>query len=188
MVVPGAARAIGKKRAYILGGFIAVVGGVAMAFAPGTVPAVGIACYGVLYFGLGLVNTLIFAIQPDTVDYGEWKTGVRGEGSAYSVLSFTRKVGQGVGVPRPRSPSGSEATCRRGGPEGRRRAGDLDTTDGRGGDMTRSAPARRSAGDRRRGVRGASARRQVVRALHAWDAEVFRRTAGRRPWPWSCRR
>jgi len=97
VVVPGAARAIGKKRAYILGGFIAVVGGVAMAFAPGTVPAVGIACYGVLYFGLGLVNILILAIQPDTVDYGEWKTGVRGEGSAYSVLSFTRKVGQGVG-------------------------------------------------------------------------------------------
>jgi glucuronide carrier protein len=97
MIVPGAARAMGKKRAYILGGFITVVGGVALAFAPGTVPALGIACYGVLYFGLGLVNTLIFAIQPDTVDYGEWKTGVRGEGSAYSVLSFTRKVGQGVG-------------------------------------------------------------------------------------------
>jgi glucuronide carrier protein len=97
MVVPSAARAMGKKRAYILGGFIGVVGGVATAFAPGTVPAIGIACYGVLYFGLGVVNTLIFAIQPDTVDYGEWKTGVRGEGSSYSVLSFTRKVGQGVG-------------------------------------------------------------------------------------------
>jgi glucuronide carrier protein len=49
MVVPGAARAMGKKRAYILGGFVAVAGGVAMALAPATVPAVGIACYGVLY-------------------------------------------------------------------------------------------------------------------------------------------
>jgi glucuronide carrier protein len=97
MLVPIAARALGKKYAYILGGFIGVFGGVAMAFAPGSVPAVGIACYGVLNFGLGLVNTLIFAIQPDTVDYGEWKTGVRGEGAAYSILSFTRKVGQGVG-------------------------------------------------------------------------------------------
>jgi glucuronide carrier protein len=97
MLVPNAARAIGKKYAYILGGFIAVVGGAAMAFAPGSVPAVGIACYGLLNLGIGLVNTLIFAIQPDTVDYGEWKTGVRGEGSTYSVLSFTRKVGQGIG-------------------------------------------------------------------------------------------
>ena len=97
MLIPVAARTLGKKRAYILGGFIAVVGGVAMAFAPGSVPAIGIACYGVLNLGIGLVNTLIFAIQSDTVDYGEWRTGVRGEGSAYSVLSFTRKVGQGIG-------------------------------------------------------------------------------------------
>jgi glucuronide carrier protein len=97
MLVPVAARALGKKRAYILGGLIAVVGGIAMAFAPGSIPALGIACYGVLNFGIGLVNTLIFAIQADTVDYGEWRTGVRAEGSAYSVLSFTRKVGQGVG-------------------------------------------------------------------------------------------
>jgi Na+/melibiose symporter-like transporter len=36
-------------------------------------------------------------LQPDTVDYGEWKTGVRGEGASYSILSFTRKAGQGVG-------------------------------------------------------------------------------------------
>jgi glucuronide carrier protein len=97
MLVPNVARAMGKKRAYIVGGAIAVVGGAAMAFAPGTIPAIGIACYGVLNFGIGIANTLIFAIQPDTVDYGEWKTGVRGEGAAYSVLSFTRKVGQGVG-------------------------------------------------------------------------------------------
>src|SRR3712207_9201814 len=41
MVVPGVSRAMGKKRAYILGGFVAVVGGVAMAFAPGTVPEIG---------------------------------------------------------------------------------------------------------------------------------------------------
>jgi glucuronide carrier protein len=97
MLVPVVALALGKKRAYILGGFVAVAGGVAMALAPGSIPAIGIACYGVLNFGIGVVNTLIFAIQADTVDYGEWKAGVRGEGATYSVLSFTRKVGQGVG-------------------------------------------------------------------------------------------
>jgi glucuronide carrier protein len=36
-------------------------------------------------------------MQADTVEYGEWRTGVRGEASVYSVLSFTRKTGQGVG-------------------------------------------------------------------------------------------
>lgn len=44
-----------------------------------------------------MINTLIFAFQPDTVDYGEWKSGVRAEGGSYSVLCFTRKAGQGVG-------------------------------------------------------------------------------------------
>lgn len=47
--------------------------------------------------GLGTINTLIFALQADTVDYGEWKSGVRAEGGSYSVLSFTRKTGQGIG-------------------------------------------------------------------------------------------
>jgi glucuronide carrier protein len=51
----------------------------------------------VLGIGLGIINTLIFSLQPDTVDYGEWKTGVRAEGGSYGVLSFTRKAGQGVG-------------------------------------------------------------------------------------------
>jgi glucuronide carrier protein len=44
-----------------------------------------------------LINTLIFALQADTVDYGEWRSRVRVEGASYSALSFTRKVGQGIG-------------------------------------------------------------------------------------------
>ena len=60
-------------------------------------PAIGIACYGVLGLGLGTINALIFALQADTVDYGEWQSGVRAEGGSYSVLSFTRKAGQAIG-------------------------------------------------------------------------------------------
>ena len=60
-------------------------------------PALAIVCYGVLGVGVGAVNALIFALQADTVEYGEWKSGVRAEGASYSVLSFTRKAAQGVG-------------------------------------------------------------------------------------------
>ena len=80
-----------------MAGAIAAGAGVGVAVAPGSTPAIGIACFGVLGVGLGTINTLIFAFQADTVDYGEWKSGVRAEGSSYAVLSFTRKVGQGVG-------------------------------------------------------------------------------------------
>jgi glucuronide carrier protein len=96
-LVPKAVDAVGKKGSYIVSGVIAVVGAVAFALAPASVPAVGIACYGLLGFGLGAINALIFALQADTVDYGEWRSGVRAEGASYSVLSFTRKAGQGIG-------------------------------------------------------------------------------------------
>jgi glucuronide carrier protein len=97
ILLPQIMGTLGKKGAYLLGGVIAVVGGVGLALAPGTHPWIGIAAFGVLGVGLGLTNTLIFAFQADTVDYGEWRSGVRAEGSSYALLSFTRKAGQGVG-------------------------------------------------------------------------------------------
>jgi glucuronide carrier protein len=96
-LVPKMAGALGKKRTYILAGVVAAVSSVAFALAPGSIPAIGIACYGVLGLGLGAINTLIFALQADTVEYGEWRSGVRAEGASYSVLSFMRKAGQGIG-------------------------------------------------------------------------------------------
>jgi glucuronide carrier protein len=96
-IVPVGVKAVGKKRTYVIAGVVAAVAGVGVAASPGATPAIGIVCFGVLGFGLGVVNTLIFALQADTVDYGEWKSGIRAEGGSYAVLSFTRKAGQGVG-------------------------------------------------------------------------------------------
>jgi glucuronide carrier protein len=47
--------------------------------------------------GFGGVNTLMWALEADTVEYGEWKTGIRTEGTTYALFSFTRKLGQAVG-------------------------------------------------------------------------------------------
>jgi glucuronide carrier protein len=88
---------IGKKRAYVLAGIIGACASVGFALAPASVPALGIACYGVLGLGFGAINALIFALQADTVEYGEWRSGVRAEGASYALLSFTRKAGQGIG-------------------------------------------------------------------------------------------
>jgi glucuronide carrier protein len=96
-LVPAAVTRIGKKRAFVLAGAIAALGAVGFAVSPGSVPALGIACYGVLGIGFGAINALIFALQADTVEYGEWKSGVRAEGASYAILSFTRKAGQGIG-------------------------------------------------------------------------------------------
>ena len=96
-LVPAAVRRVGKKRAYVLSGVVGAVAALGFALAPGSVPALGIACYGVLGVGFGAINALIFALQADTVEYGEWKSGVRAQGASYAVLSFTRKAGQGIG-------------------------------------------------------------------------------------------
>jgi glucuronide carrier protein len=96
-VVPKAVEKVGKKRTYLVAGAISVVGGVGVAVAPGSAPAIGIALWGVVGLGMGLINTLIFALQADTVDYGEWTSGIRAEGGSYSLLSFTRKAGQAIG-------------------------------------------------------------------------------------------
>lgn len=44
------------------------------------------------FFGTAFVNSLNWALVPDTVDYGEWKTGVRAEGSVYTGYTFSRKI------------------------------------------------------------------------------------------------
>ncbi|GIF00903.1 glucuronide transporter [Paractinoplanes rishiriensis] len=97
LALPKLIDAVGKKSGFLAGGVIAAAGGVGLALAPGSQAWLGIAAFAVLGVGLGITNTLIFAFQADTVDYGEWRSGVRAEGSSYAVLSFTRKTGQGIG-------------------------------------------------------------------------------------------
>lgn len=55
--------------------------------------------FGVLtqFFFSGF-NTAIYAIIPDCVEYGEWKTGVRNEGFQYSFISLGNKIGMALGT------------------------------------------------------------------------------------------
>ena len=41
--------------------------------------------------------TVMWALEADTVEYGEYLTGVRTEGLTYSLFSFPRKCGQASG-------------------------------------------------------------------------------------------
>ena len=47
--------------------------------------------------GLGIYSTVSWAMMGDAIDYNEWKTGTREEGTVYSLHSFFRKLAQGVG-------------------------------------------------------------------------------------------
>lgn len=47
--------------------------------------------------GYACVMGVQFAIIGDSVEYGEWKTGIRSEGLVFSAQSFGCKVGMGLG-------------------------------------------------------------------------------------------
>jgi len=95
--VPLLTRTIGKKNGFIACGIVGVVAFVGLTLAPGSVPAIAVFLFFLAGVGLGGVNTLMWALEADTVEYGEWKTGVRTEGTTYAMFSFTRKMGQALG-------------------------------------------------------------------------------------------
>lgn len=95
--VPAITVKFGKRNGYVLASVVAVIGYLTVFIAPGGSLPVAILAWFLLGVGTGGTNSLMFSMQADTVDYGEWKTGVRAEGGAYSVLSFIRKTGQGLG-------------------------------------------------------------------------------------------
>lgn len=96
-LIPRIVRVFGKKRAYIAAGLLAVVAAVGIALTPPTMVWLAVVFFGLYGVGLAAVNTLMWALEADTVEYGEWRTGVRTEGTTYAVFSFTRKLGQAVG-------------------------------------------------------------------------------------------
>jgi glucuronide carrier protein len=93
---PVITRRLGKKRGFIIAATGAMVG-CALFFISNNLI---FALTGLFFIGLGmaLLNTMTWALEADTVEYGEYKTGIRTEGATYAAFSFTRKVGQAVGA------------------------------------------------------------------------------------------
>lgn len=62
--------------------------------------SLGVAIASQIIKGIGQVPLLgiVWALFPDTIEYGEWKTGIRSEGLLYSSGSFAQKLGIGLGA------------------------------------------------------------------------------------------
>lgn len=96
-LVPTITIRLGKRVGYVAMAAVVVLGYLLVFFAPGASLAVGAIAWFILGVGTGGTNALMFSMQADTVDYGEWKTGIRSEGGSYSLWSYIRKCGQGFG-------------------------------------------------------------------------------------------
>ncbi|MBQ9806080.1 MAG: MFS transporter [Clostridia bacterium] len=91
----------GKKELSVFGSLLCIAAGVLLLVLPITPNMRGIAIYVVcqLFYslGLGIYNTVSWAMMGDAIDYHEWKHGKREEGMVYSIHSFFRKMSQGIG-------------------------------------------------------------------------------------------
>jgi len=76
---------------------LAVLGHIGMFFADTNISFL-LAAWSVSCIGQGIACSMPFAMLSDTVDYGEWKTGIRASGFLTAIGSaFCIKAGSGIG-------------------------------------------------------------------------------------------
>ncbi len=91
----------GKKELATVGAICSIVASVLMFVLPISADTKGmglyVACQLINSLGMGIYSTVSWAMMGDAIDYNEWKTGKREEGTVYALHSFFRKLAQGVG-------------------------------------------------------------------------------------------
>lgn len=95
--VPSLVRRFGKKNTFLIGASIGFIGYLLFFFLSGFNFFVAMAGLCVASIGMGFAMTVMWALEADTVEYGEYQTGIRIEGLTYSLFSLTRKCGQAIG-------------------------------------------------------------------------------------------
>ena len=91
----------GKKELATVGALCSLVASVLMFVLPMTPDGKGmlfhIVCQLINSLGMGIYSTVSCAMMGDAIDYNEWKTGKREEGTVYALHSFFHKLAQGIG-------------------------------------------------------------------------------------------
>ena len=97
----GIALKFGKKEGCTVGAIVSLVGYASLLILPITPDTKGMLMWaaGMVIAGIGggFYNAVSWSLMADAMDYGEWKFGVREEGTTYALHSFFRKLAQGVG-------------------------------------------------------------------------------------------
>ena len=91
----------GKKELATIGSLCSIVACIFMLVLRITPDGKGILVYVLCQLlnslGMGIYSTVSWAMMGDAIDYNEWKSGSREEGTVYSLHSFFRKLAQGAG-------------------------------------------------------------------------------------------
>jgi glycoside/pentoside/hexuronide:cation symporter, GPH family len=86
----------GKKEVASGGLLLAAIVYAVLYFLPNVTATQFIGILTVAMFGYGIFNLVIWAFVTDVIDYHEYLTGLREDGTVYSIYSMARKIGQAV--------------------------------------------------------------------------------------------
>ena len=97
----GIALKFGKKEGVTIGAAVSLIGYLLLLILPigpnNTGMIMWAAAMLVAGIGGGFYQAVSWSLMADAMDYGEWKFGVREEGTTYALHSFFRKLAQGIG-------------------------------------------------------------------------------------------
>ena len=86
-----AALKIGKRNSWMAAMTILLIGFLVFYFYPISSLVELLLLLGFIGIGNGATGVLFWSMLPDTIEYGEWKTGVRTESSLYGFMTFAQK-------------------------------------------------------------------------------------------------
>lgn len=95
LCAPFLVRLTSKRNLMTAGNIVHSLGLLVVFFGDGNVPVM-IAGAVIAAAGYGIKGSMHFAMQPDPVDYGEWKSGVNTAGTLSAVNGFIGKVGMAI--------------------------------------------------------------------------------------------
>ncbi|MGU0161160.1 MFS transporter [Escherichia coli] len=95
-LVPGWSRG-SVKETFLIGALLGTCGYLLFFWVSVWSLPVALVALAIASIGQGVTMTVMWALEADTVEYGEYLTGVRIEGLTYSLFSFSRKCGQAIG-------------------------------------------------------------------------------------------
>lgn len=93
--VPLLAKLFGKRNLYLLSSGIQLVGLIVIMFAASRIPGILVGAF-ISAIGYGVKESIYFSMQADSVDFGEWKTGINVSGSLSAINGFLGKVAQAI--------------------------------------------------------------------------------------------
>lgn len=98
LISPALGRRLGSKRnLYTVGMLVVIISGTAVLFTPYEQVTAIVVLLAVSSAGVGITYVMTRSMLADMVEYGEWQTGVRGEGITVSTYGVSNKLGYAAG-------------------------------------------------------------------------------------------